>query len=158
MAAVDALLARAMPRLLRQDYAPAVLQAALPHFVALQPGLLASGRYSLACDRDGAVVGAAGWAWTAPQGGLGPPDMGHMRHLVTHHRHLRQGIARRLMGEVLTGARAAGVGRLDCLSTLTALPFYRAMGFATIGAVEVRLGPGLLFPAVHMRRSLAELP
>jgi hypothetical protein len=44
IAAVDALLARAYPRLLKADYAPSVLVTALPRIARAQPGLVAAGR------------------------------------------------------------------------------------------------------------------
>ena len=58
------------------------------------------------------------------------------------------------MRRVFETARDAGIGRLDCLSTLTAEPFYAAMGFQSSGLVTVPLRPGIDFPAVHMQRFL----
>jgi hypothetical protein len=40
----------------------------------------------------------------------------------------------------------------DCLATRTAVPFYRALGFAELGPAEVTLAPGIVFPAVRMAR------
>ncbi len=40
------------------------------------------------------------------------------------------------------------------MSTLTAVPFYEAMGFTVIGPITVPLGPGIDFPAVSMRRAI----
>ena len=45
ISAVDALLARAYPRLLAKDYAADVLQRALPVIGCAQPDLVASGTY-----------------------------------------------------------------------------------------------------------------
>ena len=153
LAAVDALLGTAYPVLLKPDYPASVLVTAVPLISRAQPRLLSSGNYYLMCDGD-TVLGAGGWSWTAPQGGLGPVDMGHIRHVVTDHRRTRQGIGRRLMGHILTKAADAGVGQLDCLSTLTAVPLYSALGFQVIGPVDVRLRPGILFPAMRMQRRL----
>jgi len=63
-------------------------------------------------------------------------------------------VGRALMAHVFAMARAAGVVRLDCLSTRTAVPFYAAMGFVTQGPVTVPLGPGIDFPAVAMSRAV----
>ena len=72
----------------------------------------------------------------------------------THHRHLRRGIARRVLLGVFSEARIAGIARLDCLATRTAVPFYEAMGFDIEANVTVGLRPGIDFPAVRMGRDL----
>jgi len=158
IAAIDALLARSYPALLRRDYPPSTLVTALPLISRAQPGLVTSGSYFVA-ERGGAILGAGGWTWGAPQGGgaLGPRDMAHVRHVVTDHRATRQGIARRLFGIIFQTARSSGVGMLDCQSTLTAVPFYKAMGFVEIGPIEVTLRPGITFAAVRMQRRLGAL-
>jgi hypothetical protein len=46
---------------------------------------------------------------------------------------------------------ADGVTRFECYSTLAAVPFYEAMGFATVAEIVLTLGRGVHFPAVHMR-------
>ena len=58
------------------------------------------------------------------------------------------------MAEVVDAAARAGAKTLDCQSSLTAVPFYAAMGFETLGEIEVTLRPGITFPAVRMRRAL----
>jgi GNAT superfamily N-acetyltransferase len=154
LAAVDALFARAYPRQLAADYPPSLMVMALPMLSRAQPALLASGCYFLA-ERDGAVLGAGGWTAAAPgRGGLSA-GQGHIRHVVTDDRATRQGIGRAVLGAAMAQARAAGIVQLHCLSTLTAVPFYSALGFAVDGRVSLSLGPGIDFPAVAMRRSLA---
>lgn len=146
LAAVDDLLARSYPRLLRPDYPPSVMVTAVPLIARARPWLLASGTYYLA-EIAGEVVGAGGWS----RAGV---VRGEVRHLVCDHRHLRQGIGRALIGRVLDEARAAGLREMVCQSTRTAVPFYRAMGFEVTGAIEVPLRPGITFPAVQMRRTV----
>ncbi len=147
LAAVDALLARAYPRLLKADYAPSVLVTALPIIARARPELVGCGTYYLA-ECDDALVGAGGWTrqWS--------PGAAEVRHLVCDDRRVRQGIGRALMARILADAMAAGVTRLGCQATLTAVPFYQAMGFTVIGAIEVPLRPGIVFPAVAMQRML----
>ena len=58
------------------------------------------------------------------------------------------------MGRVLGDAKAAGVTRIVCLATWTAVPFYRALGFEAFGPVVIALRPGIEFPAVRMGRVL----
>lgn len=154
LAEVDALLAHSYPKLLSADYAPSVLVLALPIISRARPELLASGSYFVALDGTGRMVGAGGWTRGAPDGGPGSADgsrgTGHVRHVVTRAGEVRRGIGRALMGCVMDDAAAAGVRRLDCLSTRTAVPFYKALGFRATGPVEVPLRPGIVFPAVRM--------
>jgi GNAT superfamily N-acetyltransferase len=70
--------------------------------------------------------------------------------VVTDHRHQRRGIGRALMARVLDDARTAGMARMECLSTRTAVPFYTAMGLHRVADVLVPLRPGIDFPAVQM--------
>ncbi|NKB27651.1 MAG: GNAT family N-acetyltransferase [Rhodobacteraceae bacterium] len=154
LAKVDALLASSYPVLLKPDYSPSVLVTALPLIARANLRLLSSGSYFVVLDQD-QIVGAGGWTWSAPHGGVGPRDMGHIRHVVVDHRRTRRGIGHTLMTRVVEDAASAGVGVLECLSTLTAVPFYSACGFHAIGPVEVTLRPGIGFPAVRMQRRIA---
>ena len=43
---------------------------------------------------------------------------------------------------------------MECLSTRTAEPFYAAQGFKSLGPVDLALAPGIVFPAIPMRRSI----
>lgn len=154
LSAVDALLAASYPVLLRADYPPSVMVTALPIISRAQPGLLASGSYFLVEDQTGAVLGAGGWTVEAPGAKPGRRGVGHIRHVVTDHRHVRRGIGRLLMQHVMTDARAAGMTRLECQSTLTARHFYAAMGFVEQGEIAIELRPGIRFPAVFMTAHL----
>ena len=153
--AVDALLARSYPAILKADYAPSVLVTAIPLISKAQPRLVMSGTYFVVEDFAGAIVGAGGWTRAGPPGSssLGG-SVAHIRHVVVDHRRLREGIARRLMDHVFRTAAAAGIEQLECFSTLTAVPFYAACGFSSLGAMTVELRSGIDFPAVHMRRFL----
>ena len=148
MAAIDALLARSYPRLLKADYPPSIMVTALPIIARANPRLLACGTYYVA-EEAGEILGAGGWT----------PDRrdrahGHVRHLATDDRHLRRGIARALVDTSLSAAREAGKTRMECWSTRTAEAFYRAMGFDTLGPIEVPLARGITFPSIRMMRRL----
>ncbi|MCH2163630.1 MAG: GNAT family N-acetyltransferase [Marinovum sp.] len=148
--AVDALIAQSYPILLKADYAPSVLVTALPLISRAQPELLSSGSYFVA-EIDDEVVGAGGWTMAAPGAGPSARGVGHIRHVVTSHRHTRLGIGRSLMSNVKLHAKGSGMVRLDCLSTLTAVPFYQSMGFDLLGPVQVQLRPGITFPSIRMQ-------
>ncbi len=158
LGAVDRLLSRSYPRLLREDYPPSVMVLALPLITRARPSLLASGRYYVVTDAEGRIVGAGGYSLTAPA-----PDaarqarrthVAHIRHFVTDPACLRQGIASAIMTRALEGAAQEGAQIAECLSTRTAVPFYGASGFTLLGPVEVPLGPGISFPAIRMQRRL----
>lgn len=153
IAAVDQLLARSYPRLLRPDYGAAVLHAALPLISRAQPELVSSGSYYVV-EEAGTLLGAGGMTHEAPGLGTITKGLGHIRHVVTDNRATRRGVGRALLGHIFAIATAQGLQRLACTSTLTAVPFYRAMGFTPVQRVMLTLAPGVQFPAVQMSRSL----
>lgn len=154
VAAIDTLLAQSYPVLLEPDYAPSVLVTCLPLITRARPELLRSGTYYMAQACDGTALAAGGWTHGGPQGGIGPRDVGHIRHVVTHPSALRRGLARSLMERSFAAARNSGVRWMMCQSTLTAEVFYASMGFQRRGEIEVMLRPGISFPAVEMIRVL----
>lgn len=154
IAAIDALLARAYPRLLKPDYPPSVLVTALPLISRAQPGLVTSGTYYVAEDAAGALLGAGGWTAAAPGSGAQAPGRANVCHVVTDDRAPRRGIARAILTRAMDEARASGMNWMHCVSTRTAEPFYAAVGFRSLGPTLVPLAPGIDFPAVKMRRDL----
>ncbi|MEM6276791.1 MAG: GNAT family N-acetyltransferase [Pseudomonadota bacterium] len=147
-AAVDALLQRTYPRLLKADYPPSVLVGAIPAMTRAQPKLMACGTYYLA-EENGRVLGAGGWTPKARRRGWGD-----IRHVVTDDRELRRGIGRALMEHSFELARATGLSHMECWATLTAVPFYEAVGFRLIGPMTVLLQGAIEFPAMRMELAL----
>ncbi len=145
LAAVDALLARSFPRLLKPDYPPSIMVTLVPIIARARPGLLASGRYFVVDDGAGRVLGAGGYSLA----GFGHAEI---RQVATDPDAVRQGIGRRLLRGVFAAAEAEGVQGYVCLATRTAVPFYTAMGFRVLGPVEVPILPALAFPAVRMTK------
>jgi GNAT superfamily N-acetyltransferase len=155
-AAVDALLSRSYPRLLRADYPPSILVTAVPLIARAKPELLASGTYFVAEGEGGAILGAGGWTARGPQG-TDSRGLGHIRHVVTDDRALRRGVGRAILERTFATADAAGMTALACLSTRTAVPFYLALGFrpsAEGTELTIPLAPGIRFPAVPLIRTL----
>lgn len=148
MMAVDAMLARSYPKLLKADYPPSVLVTAIPLISHAQPRLLTCGTYYVA-EQDGEIRGAGGWTRDRTN-----RARGHIRHVVTDYRHLRHGIARAILFHTFEMARRSGVTRMECWSTRTAEPFYESLGFAVLGPMELELAPGILFPFMRMIREL----
>ena len=148
LAAVDALLARSYPKLLKADYPPSVLVTALPIISRAQPDLLRCGTYYVA-EEDGHILGAGGWTRDKAQ-----HDKGHIRHVASDDRHQRRGIARALLEQSFETAKNADVREVECWSTLTAERFYQSMGFETLGLMDVTLAGGISFPSLRMMRRL----
>ena len=151
---VDALLQASYTTLLRPDYPPSVLVTALPLIARANPALLRSGTYFLAEDGDRRALAVGGWSQTGPQGGIGPRDLGHVRHVATDPEMLRRGLATGILERCFREARGAGMTWLLAQATRTAVPFYRAMGFEDRAEIEVTLRPGITFPAVEMACAL----
>lgn len=156
LAGIDRLLNRSYPRLLAADYPPSALVLAVPRFARAQPELLTSGRYFVAEDLQGRILGAGGWSRRNPVGGPVAETTGHVRHVATDPDVVRQGVGRMVMTRVMQEAREAGVRWLDCLSTRTAVPFYQALGFRSTHLQELALGPGISFPLVRMLTDLGK--
>lgn len=156
LTAVDRLLARSYPRLLKADYPPSIMVTLVPMIARARPELLASGRYFVVEDAAGRLVGAGGYSLAAPGRRGGPSGavqraVGHIRHVACDPDVTRQGIGRRLMAAIFSAAGGEGVRLYECLSTRTAVKFYEAVGFAVVGPVDVPIAQALSFPAILMR-------
>jgi GNAT superfamily N-acetyltransferase len=147
--AIDAMLARSYPRLLKNHYLPSVMVTAVPLISRANPALVRSGTYYVAETADGEIIGAGGWT-PAAEGRFAA----EVRHMVVDWRHQRQGLGRRLMMGIFAEAQLQGVRRIEARATRAAVSFYEAMGFEDLGQVTVPLRPGINFPAVMMRRFL----
>lgn len=150
-AAVDALLARSYPILLKRDYAPSVLVTALPIICRARPELIGCGTYYVAVEND-KILGAGGWTRDRVR-----KDKGHIRHVVTDDQALRRGVGRAILSHTIETARQAGIVDLECASTLTAVAFYTSVGFESKEPFVIELAPGIHFPTVRMRKKLVPL-
>ena len=150
LSGIDRLLGRSYPRLLAPDYPPSALVLAVPRFARAQPELLASGRYFVAEDAQGRILAAGGWSRRNPSGGPVGEATAHVRHVATDPDAVRQGLGRLVMERVMADTRGAEIRWLDCLSTRTAVPFYRALGFRAVHPQDLSLGPGIVFPVMRM--------
>ena len=153
IAAVDDLLARSYPALLKADYPASVMLLALPLISRAQPELVLSGTFYGAFKED-VLLGAGGWTKAPPGRGRGRADVAHIRHFVTDPAYTRQGVASAIMNHCLQEARASGAREMMCQATYTAVPFYGHMGFEALGEITVPLRAGIDFPAIRMRRAL----
>jgi len=150
--ALDRLYAESYPVLLKPDYPASVLTKSLPLISHAQPRLLSSGSYYL-IEEEGLPLAAGGWTAESPLD-REACGIGHIRHLVTHPKATRRGLASALLDRCFDRARAAGLSGLVATSTRTAVPFYRAKGCVPECEIIVPLRQGVDFPAVRMTCSL----
>jgi GNAT superfamily N-acetyltransferase len=151
-AAVGRVLRASYRTLYRGWYADELLARVLPEMARPQPSLLAGGRYRVALIR-GEIVACGGWTEAAPGGRRVEPRLGHVRHFAAHPDHLRKGVASAILRDCIDEARATGVRRLRCMSSLPAEPFYGANGFRTLGFEALPMAGGQ-FGVVRMEREL----
>lgn len=151
--AVGSLLLASYSNLLSQNYDRDLLDRALPLMTRANTILLASGTYYVAQSGSGGLVGCGGWSMAPPGSGEIVPGEGHIRHFATHPGWVGRGVGASLLAHCFADA-APHIGILNCYSTLNAEPFYRACGFATVGPIEVPMGPGVSFPAILMKREI----
>ncbi|NVO15097.1 MAG: GNAT family N-acetyltransferase [Rhodoplanes sp.] len=151
-AALDALLAESYPTLLAGHYDAETLARALPPMTRANPGLLAAGTYYVAATA-GRIVACGGW--TAEQPGTGTVAAGeaHIRHFAALPAFTGRGIGTAVLARCIAETTARDLTTLTCFSTLNAVPFYARSGFVALGPLAVTLAPGVVFPAVLMRRT-----
>jgi len=152
--AVRSLLDASYPTLFRPWYNEDALAATLPLMTKANPRLLASDSYFVAETAEQDIVGCGGWSHERPGSGALEDGLGHVRHFATHPDWIRKGIGRALLAHSIETARAEGITRLECNSSLAAEEFYRALGFETIGPVDVDMGRGVRFPGIIMQMTL----
>jgi len=153
-AAVGALLEASYPKLFAEAYEPGLLARALPLVTKANPRLLASGAFYLAETATGQLVGCGGWSKERPGSGEIKEGEGHVRHFATHPEWIRRGIGSALLSRCFRDAEAQGIGSLTCYSSLVAVAFYRASGFADIGPMTLDLAPDVSIPGRLMRCDL----
>ena len=151
--AVRSILEGSYPTLMAGAYPPDLLARVVPLIVRPHPRLLAGGTYYLA-EIDGGPAGCGGWSFWGPGGEAEQPGLAHIRHFAVRSLWAGRGVGRALYGRCESDARAAGARRFEAQSSLNGEPFYAAMGFARVAAIEVPMGPGLAFPSILMRREI----
>jgi GNAT superfamily N-acetyltransferase len=153
--AVDDLLLASYSVLPRSSYDPDVLDAALPLMTRANQTLLSSGTYYVV-EGPGRLSGCGGWSFERPGTGERIAGLAHIRHFAVHPEDVGQGIGRTLYEVCAAEAREHGARRFECFSFLNAERFYKGLGFRSVRPIEVRMGPGVMLPAVLMERDLED--
>ena len=76
---------------------------------------------TLIAEREGKILGFTAFT-----------EQGYVDFLFVHHEHQRQGVARALLQEAEMQLRAAKVHRATVHASITARPFFEAMGYALL--------------------------
>ncbi len=153
--AIDLLLERSYPVLMRNSYDAETLAIALPLMVRSNPALLQSGTYHLA-EEAGHVVGCGGWTRERPGGGEIVPGLAHLRHFAADPAFTRRGVGRAIFQECVRQAHSAGVTRWMVFPSLNAEPFYRAMGLQAANRLTIAMTESVSFPVVVMEGRVSE--
>jgi N-acetylglutamate synthase-like GNAT family acetyltransferase len=151
-AAVSSVLRASYSQLLRASYDQQTLDRALPFVVEANPKLMSSGTYYVCVSDSGDILGCGGWTRDRPEGGESINGLGHVRHFATHPNHCRIGVARAIYSRCEHDAKNQGITAFECQSSRYAEPFYRSVGFQSVGPVQINFGEGVQFPALRMAK------
>lgn len=154
-AAIESVLSASYTRLWANDYTPEILALVLPYMTSARSDLVGCGTYFGVWYGDD-MVACGGWTRERPAGGGAVPGIGHIRHVAVHPDWLRRGVGGRLMAHTLQDAQAAGVAQLECASSLTAKPFYEAIGFKVLESAALPFGSDKIPFEVALMRYTAE--
>jgi GNAT superfamily N-acetyltransferase len=157
-AAVSSVLRASYTQLLRASYDEQTLDRALPFVVDANPKLMSSGTYYVCVLDSGDILGCGGWTRDRPEGGESINGLGHARHFATHPNHCRIGVARAIYSRCEHDAKNQGITAFECQSSRYAEPFYRSVGFQSVGPVQINFGEGVQFPAIRMARQFTTSP
>jgi len=154
--AIEEMLKASYPTLMVAAYDSAVLDPVLKMITKANFSLLSSETYYVAEAEDGLVVGCGGWTIESPPGvdDVGS-QVGHLRHFGTHPDWTHHGIGRAIFRKCESAARSANVKALEVCSSLNAVKFYAAMGFAIVKPITIAIGPNQ-FPSMLMRKNRLE--
>lgn len=127
MAAVDVLLARSYPVLVKPPVLVTALQLGQP-VTARDFGLRTRFMMEEAARRWAVAAGV--WTPPAPGKGWSKPDVGHIHHVACDTTKTPRGIGSMLMARPVFGASGSGIDMVERLATRTAMPFDPALGEA----------------------------
>ena len=153
-ALVGKLLKASYTILMQPSYDEAALAAALPLMTQANPALVSSGTYYLVKNEGGRIVGCGGWTRERPGSGEAAAGLAHIRRFATHPERVSCGIGRAIYAKCEAEARAAGVRRFECCSSLNAEEFYAALGFRPLRRIDFPMGRNVKLPGVLMERSI----
>ena len=163
--AIRELIAVSARQLSREHYNDAQIEAAIATVFGVDTDLIEDGTYFVA-ESSGSLVGCGGWSKRKTLFGgdqfssrdasyLDPEsEPAKIRAFFIHPDHARKGIARAILSQCESEARAQGFRALELMATLPGIEFYKSCGFAEIGNFDLDLIDGVKLELVPMRKEL----
>ena len=149
----------------RGYYSDQQIEAAIRYVFGVDSQLIDDGTYYVVLEDD-EIVGCGGWSWRRtlyggdqrPMGAgavLDPEvDAARIRAFFVAGSHARQGVGGRILKACEEAAAARGFSRLELMSTLPGIPFYRRFGFHEVERVIDTLPDATTIEFVRMTRGL----
>jgi len=163
---LQALIPASARALSRAYYSEAQIEAAIRYVFGVDSQLIADHSYYVAVDEE-AVVGCGGWSWRRTLYGGDQRPMGkgalldpareaaRIRGFFVAGTHARQGIGARILAMCEEAASKRGFSRVELMSTLPGIPFYRTCGFDEIEHIVDTLPDGTNIEFVRMARPIS---
>jgi GNAT superfamily N-acetyltransferase len=165
VAAINALTARSIRVLHTGSYDDDVIEEAVSHAYGVDWQLVRDRTYFVA-QIDGAIAGAGGWSYRqtiagahGPNGPAGAEldperDAARIRAFYVEPAFVRRGVGALLLSLSERAAREGGFTRAELTSTLPAIPFYAALGYARVRPFEMQLPNGATLQLELMEKRL----
>ena len=139
-------------QLLTDDYAPALIDQALPYLVKPPIDLIRRGQYFV-YEKDQTLYAAGGWAREADSAYKMPEGYGTVRVMVAEPNHVRQGYATEVFNQCIAASKLAGLKGLYGPATRNSVGFIRNKGFVLAGDDDLDLAgdQSILFPVIWLK-------
>jgi N-acetylglutamate synthase-like GNAT family acetyltransferase len=164
--AIKQLIAGSARHLSRKHYNDLQIETAIVTVFGVDTDLIEDGTY-LVAESDGEIVGCGGWSrrktlfggdqYSSRDAGYLDPESepAKIRAFFIHPDHARKGIARAILSQCETEARAHGFRALELMATLPGIEFYKSCGFKETGNYDLQLTPEVKLELVPMRKELS---
>ncbi|MCG8465241.1 MAG: GNAT family N-acetyltransferase [Xanthomonadales bacterium] len=165
--ALCTLIQASMRGLSQTDYSAEQIEGALQGACSLDRQLIDDGTYFVVEDDHHRLAGCGGWSYRRTLFGgdnyavrepesLDPAcDAAKIRAFFIHPDHARRGLAQMIYQTCESEAKRHGFTRLELMSTLPGLAFYRELGFVGETQINTELPNGSSIPFVPMSKDLS---
>ncbi len=152
LVALKQLIKRSYDQLLIDDYAPALIDQALPFLTKPPVDLIRLGQYYV-YEEDGVIYAAGGWARQGSIPSKMPQGYATVRMLVADPDHVRRGCASEIFNQVIAASKLAGLKGLYGPATRNSLGFFRNKGFVLGGddVIDLAGDKSILFPVIWLK-------
>ena len=163
--AIKKLIAESARHLSREHYDDLQIETAIATVFGVDTDLIEDGTY-LVAESDGQLVGCGGWSkrktlyggdqYTSRDASYLDPasEAAKIRAFFIHPDHARKGIARAILKQCETEARAHGFRALELMATLPGIEFYKSCGFTETGNFDLQLTAAVKLELLPMRKEL----